>query len=68
VIYPDDAFGAAVLDGVTVALKTKNAEAIALGLYPRQTGERPGVRQPGRLGGRDGNGRRIEASRKRVDA
>ncbi len=24
VIYPDDAFGAAVLDGVTVALKAKN--------------------------------------------
>jgi ABC-type branched-subunit amino acid transport system substrate-binding protein len=39
VIYPDDAFGAAVLDGVTVALKTKNAEPIALGSYPRQTAD-----------------------------
>jgi branched-chain amino acid transport system substrate-binding protein len=39
VIYPDDAFGAAVLDGVTVALKAKNAEPIALGSYPRQTAD-----------------------------
>jgi branched-chain amino acid transport system substrate-binding protein len=39
VIYPDDAFGAAVLDGVTVALRTKNAEPIALGSYPRQTAD-----------------------------
>ncbi len=32
VIYPDDAFGAAVLDGVKSALKT-----VAAGSYPRQT-------------------------------
>ena len=39
VIYPDDAFGAAVLDGVTAALKAKNAEPIAQGSYPRQTAD-----------------------------
>ncbi len=37
VIYPDDAFGAAVLDGVKSALKTKGAEPVAAGSYPRQT-------------------------------
>jgi hypothetical protein len=37
VIYPDDAFGAAVLDGVKSALKTKDAEPVAIGSYPRQT-------------------------------
>ena len=37
VIYPDDAFGAAVLDGVRNALKKKGAEPVAVGSYPRQT-------------------------------
>jgi len=37
VIYPEDAFGAAVLDGVTKALKTKGVEPAAIGSYPRQT-------------------------------
>jgi ABC-type branched-subunit amino acid transport system substrate-binding protein len=39
VIYPEDAFGAAVLDGVKTALKTRGAEPIAVGSYPRQTTE-----------------------------
>ncbi len=39
VIYPDDAFGAAVLDGVKNALKNKGAEPIAVGSYPRQTAD-----------------------------
>jgi branched-chain amino acid transport system substrate-binding protein len=39
VIYPDDAFGAAVLDGVKGALKAKGAEPVAVGSYPRQTAE-----------------------------
>ena len=39
VIYPDDAFGAAVLDGVKSALQTKGAEPVASGSYPRQTAE-----------------------------
>ena len=39
VIYPDDAFGAAVLDGVSGALKAKGAEPVAVGSYPRQTAE-----------------------------
>jgi branched-chain amino acid transport system substrate-binding protein len=39
VIYPDDAFGAAVLDGVKAALKSKGAEPVATGTYPRQTAE-----------------------------
>jgi ABC-type branched-subunit amino acid transport system substrate-binding protein len=37
VIAPDDAFGTAVLDGVKAALKTKGAEPVAIGTYPRQT-------------------------------
>jgi branched-chain amino acid transport system substrate-binding protein len=37
VIYPDDAFGAAVLDGVKVALKAHGAEPIAVASYQRQT-------------------------------
>jgi ABC-type branched-subunit amino acid transport system substrate-binding protein len=37
VIYPEDAFGATVLDGVKTALKGKNAEPVAVGSYPRQT-------------------------------
>ena len=39
VIYPDDAFGAAVLDGVKGALKSKGAEPVAVGSYPRQTAD-----------------------------
>lgn len=37
VIYPEDAFGAAVLDGVKLALKGHNSQPVALGSYPRQT-------------------------------
>lgn len=37
VIYPEDAFGAAVLEGVKAALKAHNAEPIAVGSYQRQT-------------------------------
>jgi branched-chain amino acid transport system substrate-binding protein len=37
VIYPDDAFGAAVLEGVREALKTHGAEPAAVASYPRQT-------------------------------
>jgi ABC-type branched-subunit amino acid transport system substrate-binding protein len=37
VIYPDDAFGAAVLDGVTKALDIKAARPVAVGSYPRQS-------------------------------
>jgi len=37
VIYPDDAFGAAVLDGVRIALKGHEAEPIAVASYQRQT-------------------------------
>ena len=39
VIYPDDAFGAAVLEGIRSALKSKGAEPVATGTYPRQTAE-----------------------------
>jgi len=37
VIYPDDAFGAAVLDGVKTALKAHGAEPAAAASYQRQT-------------------------------
>jgi ABC-type branched-subunit amino acid transport system substrate-binding protein len=37
VIYPEDAFGAAVLAGVKEALKAKRAEPVALASYERQT-------------------------------
>lgn len=37
VIYPDDAFGAAVLEGVKEALSTHQSEPIAVASYPRQT-------------------------------
>src|SRR3984957_1420526 len=37
VIYPDDAFGAAVLDGVKQALKAHSAEPVAVASYERQT-------------------------------
>jgi branched-chain amino acid transport system substrate-binding protein len=37
VIYPDDAFGSAVLDGVKEALGAHSAEPSAMASYPRQT-------------------------------
>ena len=37
VIYPEDAFGAAVLGGVKEALKAKGGEPVAVGSYERQT-------------------------------
>jgi ABC-type branched-subunit amino acid transport system substrate-binding protein len=39
VIYPEDAFGAAVLDGVKTALKTHGAEPAAVASYQRQTAQ-----------------------------
>jgi len=39
VIYPDDAFGAAVLEGVKIALKAHGAEPAAVASYPRQTSQ-----------------------------
>jgi branched-chain amino acid transport system substrate-binding protein len=39
VIYPDDPFGAAVLEGVQAALKAHGAEPIAIASYPRQTAQ-----------------------------
>ncbi|HKS80264.1 MAG TPA: ABC transporter substrate-binding protein [Candidatus Acidoferrales bacterium] len=37
VIYPDDAFGAAVLEGVRAALKAHGAEPVGIASYIRQT-------------------------------
>ena len=37
VIYPEDAFGTAVLGGVTEALKSRGAQPVAVGSYERQT-------------------------------
>jgi ABC-type branched-subunit amino acid transport system substrate-binding protein len=37
VIHPEDAFGAAVLEGVKEGLKTHGAEPVAVGSYERQT-------------------------------
>jgi ABC-type branched-subunit amino acid transport system substrate-binding protein len=37
VIYPEDAFGSAVLGGVTEALKAKGAEPVKVASYERQT-------------------------------
>lgn len=39
VIYPDDAFGATVLEGVKTALKAHGAEPMAVASYQRQTSE-----------------------------
>jgi len=39
VIYPDDAFGSAVLQGVQAALKTLGAEPVATASYVRQTNQ-----------------------------
>src|SRR5260370_24439849 len=46
VIYPEDAFGAAVLEGVKVALKTHGAEPIAVASYQRQTAQLGGAIDP----------------------
>jgi len=43
VIYPDDPFGATVLEGVKTALKTHGAEPIATGSYQRQTAQAGGA-------------------------
>lgn len=37
VIYPDDAFGATVLQGTKEALKSRDAQPVAAASYPRQT-------------------------------
>lgn len=39
VIYPDDAFGAAVLEGVKTALKAHGAEPASIASYQRQTSQ-----------------------------
>jgi branched-chain amino acid transport system substrate-binding protein len=39
VIYPEDAFGAAVLEGVKTALKAHGAEPLAVASYQRQTAQ-----------------------------
>lgn len=39
VIYPEDAFGAAVLEGVKSALKAHGAEPVAVASYQRQTAQ-----------------------------
>jgi len=39
VIYPDDAFGSAVLEGVKAALKEHSAEPVAVSSYLRQTAQ-----------------------------
>jgi branched-chain amino acid transport system substrate-binding protein len=39
VIYPDDAFGATVLDGVKVALAAHNSAPVAVASYQRQTAQ-----------------------------
>jgi ABC-type branched-subunit amino acid transport system substrate-binding protein len=39
VIYPEDAFGTAVLEGVKAALKEHGAEPAAIGSYQRQTAQ-----------------------------
>ena len=39
VIYPEDAFGTAVLEGVRAALKTHGAEPVAAASYQRQTAQ-----------------------------
>ncbi|HYL62079.1 MAG TPA: ABC transporter substrate-binding protein [Candidatus Methylomirabilis sp.] len=43
VIYPDDAFGATVLEGVKTALKDHSAEPAAVASYPRQTAQTAGA-------------------------
>ena len=43
VIYPDDAFGATVLEGIKAALKGHGAEPAATASYPRQTSQAGGA-------------------------
>ena len=43
VIYPDDAFGAAVLEGVKAALKAHGAAPVATASYQRQTSQAGGA-------------------------
>jgi branched-chain amino acid transport system substrate-binding protein len=43
VIYPEDAFGTAVLEGVKAALKELGAEPVAIGSYQRQTAQTAGA-------------------------
>ncbi len=43
VIYPEDAFGAAVLEGVKAALKAHGAEPVAAASYQRQTAQAGGA-------------------------
>lgn len=43
VIYPDDAFGAAVLEGVKAALKAHGATPVAVASYQRQTAQSGGA-------------------------
>ncbi|HEY2547966.1 MAG TPA: ABC transporter substrate-binding protein, partial [Candidatus Acidoferrum sp.] len=43
VIYPDDAFGSAVLEGVKAALKEHSAEPVAVGSYQRQSSQSGGA-------------------------
>ena len=43
VIYPEDAFGAAVLEGVKAALKAHGSEPIAVASYQRQTAQVDGA-------------------------
>lgn len=43
VIYPDDAFGSAVLEGVNSALKEHSAEPVAVSSYQRQTAQSSGA-------------------------
>jgi branched-chain amino acid transport system substrate-binding protein len=43
VIYPEDSFGTAVLEGVKAALKEHGAEPVAIGSYQRQTAQVDGA-------------------------
>jgi branched-chain amino acid transport system substrate-binding protein len=43
VIYPEDAFGTTVLEGVKTALTAHNASAVAVGSYQRQTAQVDGA-------------------------
>ena len=46
VIYPEDAFGTAVLEGVKAALKEHGAEPVAMASYQRQTAQVGGAIEP----------------------
>jgi branched-chain amino acid transport system substrate-binding protein len=43
VIYPEDAFGTTVLEGVKAALKEQGSEPVAIGSYQRQTAQVAGA-------------------------